>query len=183
MEDKKNKTEKKTLVKKNESVIAKNVVVRVGRLETVDVAQFKAAVNAFKRGNRRLLYDLFDNFDIDPFLYSVIGRMIDAVTNAEITFQIDGQNVEEIDDLIDTDEFEDFLAEIVKSVIFGKTVTECNFYPNFHILPCHEKTSSSRGWINRYPNAKSLSLSKNRIPAATIIPATTIFWNVARMTT
>lgn len=139
MEDKKNKTEKKTLVKKNESVIAKNVVVRVGRLETVDVAQFKAAVNAFKRGNRRLLYDLFDNFDIDPFLYSVIGRMIDAVTNAEITFQIDGQNVEEIDDLIDTDEFEDFLAEIVKSVIFGKTVTECNFYPNFHIFAVPRK--------------------------------------------
>ncbi|MEN9919678.1 MAG: hypothetical protein RL662_2114 [Bacteroidota bacterium] len=57
MEDK-NKKEKKTLVKKDESVIAKNVVVRVGRLDTVDVAQFKTAVNAFKRGNRRQLYNL-----------------------------------------------------------------------------------------------------------------------------
>lgn len=138
MEDK-SKKPKKTLVKKNESIIAKNVVVRVGKLDTVDVAQFKSAVNAFKRGDRRKLYDLFDNFDVDPFLYSVIGRMIDAVTNAELTFQVDGKNVEEIDDLIDTDEFEDFLAEIVKSVIFGKSVTECNFYPNFHIFAVPRK--------------------------------------------
>lgn len=126
------KLKKQVAIEKVESIVASKVTSRAGRLSSVDVPLFTKAINAFKTGNRRLLYDLYDNLDCDPFFESVISRVVNSVKNANLIFRIDGKNVEAIDDLIDSEQFEYFLEEIVKSLIYGKSVIECFFVPQFH---------------------------------------------------
>ncbi len=112
--------------------VIKNLVVKPARVDTTDVATWKQALVQFNQGNGTMLYNLYDNIMADGFLSDAIfNKRVGAVTNAEITFQLDGKNVEEIDDLIDTPEFEELITEICLSKAYGKSVIEVGFSPDF----------------------------------------------------
>jgi len=116
------------------SAIIQTLVLRPAKIETTDIDVWKKAVNGFKTGNRTKYYDLCENILADPYLSDAIEKRVNAITNAEITFQMDGKNVEEIDDLIDTPEFEELIREIALSKAFGKSVIEMAFLPEFSVF-------------------------------------------------
>ncbi|WP_165043744.1 DUF935 family protein [Dysgonomonas sp. ZJ709] len=131
---------------KKTTSVSQNIVVRPSRIETTDISTWRNAVNNAKTGNRRALYNLYGNILADPFLRSAVGKFVGAVTNAEIAFQKDGESVEAIDDLIDTPEFEMFLKEIVLSFIWGKSVIECSFFPDFSVFSVPRKNILIKGF-------------------------------------
>lgn len=131
----------KTLIKKAErqsiaqsapaKQVVQNMTVAVPRIETTDVGTWRTAINSAFRGERTKLYALYDNLLADPVLADALDKLTDSVTNAEIMFQVDGESVDEIEDLMESLEFERLLKEIVLSFAWGKSVIECSFLPDF----------------------------------------------------
>lgn len=117
-----------------EKAIIKTIVVQPARVDTADIDTWKSAVNNAKRGNRSALYNLYENLLSDPVLSEAVDSRIEAITNAEIAFQVDGENVEEIDDLIDTPEFEELIKEIALQKAWGKSVIDTSFKPEFDVF-------------------------------------------------
>lgn len=112
--------------------IIKTMVVQNSKVESADIGTWRTALNnAARNGDRVKLYELVDNVMLDPVLSSAVERRINKITNAEITFQRDGESVEEIDDIIDTPEFEELISEIAMSRAYGKSVIEVGFSPEF----------------------------------------------------
>ena len=114
--------------------VIQSLTIRQARIESADITTWRDAVNSAKKGFRTKLYDLYENLLADPILADALDKRIGAITNAEITFQKNGENVEEIDDLIDTPAFELLVKEIVLSKAWGKSVIEAIFTPEFDIF-------------------------------------------------
>ena len=110
------------------------LVVQPAKLQRADVETYKNAVNQAKWGFYSKWFDLVDNLLSDPFLQDQIDKLVGIVTNAALQFQIDGQPVDVINDLIETTEFEELLTEIVLSKVFGKSVVNTSFAPKFDIF-------------------------------------------------
>lgn len=131
----------KTLIKKAErqsiaqsapaKQVVQNMTVAVPRIETTDVGTWRTALNAFFRGERAKFYALIENLLADPVLADALDKLVDSVTNAEIMFQVNGESVDEIEDLMESLEFERLLKEIALSFAWGKSVIENSFMPEF----------------------------------------------------
>ena len=128
-----------------EKAILRAIVVQPSRVDATDIEAWKSAVNNAKRGNRTALYNLYENLLSDPVLSEAVESRIEAITNAEITFQVDGKNIEEIDDLIDTPEFEELIREIALQRAWGKSVIDTSFDPEFTVFPFPRKNVRIRG--------------------------------------
>ena len=115
-------------------LIIQELVKRPARIETTNIGLWRDAVNSAKNGWRTKLYNLYENLMSDPILSDAVDKRINAITNAEISFLRDGQNVEEIDDLIDTPEFEELIREMLLTKAWGKSVIEASFNPDFDIF-------------------------------------------------
>lgn len=114
--------------------VIKSLVIQPAKVESADIGTWRTALNQANKGNRTKLYDLLDNVMMDPVLSSAVERRVNKITNAEITFQRDGESVEEIDDIIDTPEFELLIEEIAKARAYGKSVIEVGFAPEFDVF-------------------------------------------------
>lgn len=118
------------------AAIIQMLTVRAAKIESTDIGKWKSGYNSFiSSGNSVKLIDLLNNLLSDPVLSSAVERRVNKITNAEISFQLDGNAVEEIDDLIDTPEFEEMLTEIALSRAFpGRTVIDTWFAPEFGVF-------------------------------------------------
>lgn len=132
----KNKKEKQesNLQSKEATQVMQNLIVKPARVESADVGTWRNAINAAKQGNRTALYNLYENLLTDPVLADAVDKLTESVTNAEIIFQLDSESVEEIDDLIDTPEFERLIKEIALTVVWGKSAINTEFSPKFDVF-------------------------------------------------
>lgn len=96
-----------------------------------DIGSWRSALRLADLGNRTKLYDLFTDLLIDGYLSDAIDKRIDAVTDADLAFTIDGKQVDEMGTLMDTPEFESLLREIMLSRFWGVSVVECLFLDGF----------------------------------------------------
>lgn len=136
MKNRKNKRQAKepNLQSKEAAQIMQNLIIKPARVESADVGTWRNAINAAKQGNRAPLYNLYENLLTDPVLADAVDKLTEAVTNAEITFQVAGESVEEIDDLIDTPAFERLIKEMALKFVWGKSVLAVEFSPEFDIF-------------------------------------------------
>lgn len=123
-----------TLASKQAQTIMQTLVVSQGKIQSADISTWTNAVNSAKAGTRTLLYNLYDNLMSDGVLADAIDKYHNKVTNAEIAFSVNGKNIPEIDALIDTPEFEDLIKEIANAKIYGRSVVEVGFLPDFSIF-------------------------------------------------
>lgn len=104
-----------------------------------DIGSWRSALRLADLGNRTKLYDLFTDLLIDGYLSDAIDKRIDAVTDADLAFTIDGKRVDEMDTLMDTPEFESLLREIMLSRFWGVSVVECRFLEGFEFYSVPRK--------------------------------------------
>lgn len=130
---KKDQQQKTKLQSKEAERVIQNLIIKSDRIETADVGTWRSAVNDAMRGNRTKLYQLYANLLSDSVLADAVDKITNAVTNAEIMFQIDGQSIEEIEDLMDSEEFEKLLKEIALKFVWGKSVIDVGFAPEFSV--------------------------------------------------
>lgn len=131
------KKKKKVAIKGPDSVGTKQrpvhteILVRPIHRGVNDIGSWRSALRLADLGNRTKLYDLFTDLLIDGYLSDAIDKRIDAVTDADLAFTIDGKQVDEIDALMDTPEFESLLREIMLSRFWGVSLVECLFLDGF----------------------------------------------------
>ena len=113
--------------------VMQTLTVRPARVETADIGTYSNAINSAKNGNRTAWFNLVENLMTDGVLADAIDKLVEEVTGSEIAFQIDGKQVDVINDIIDTPEFEDLLKEIALSKVYGRKVIEAGFVPGFSI--------------------------------------------------
>jgi len=98
---------------------------RPANIEAADIGAWRNAVNAAKQGRRSQLYRLYENLLADGVFSRAIGKRIEAITNAELVFNdANGDPVPEINELIDTPEFEHLMSEIMQAKAWGVSVID-----------------------------------------------------------
>ena len=106
------KKKNKVAVKGADSVVTRQrpvyteILVRPIHRGVNDIGSWRSALRLADLGNRTKLYDLFTDLLIDGYLSDAIDKRIDAVTDADLAFTIDGKRIDEMDALMDTPEFE-----------------------------------------------------------------------------
>lgn len=113
--------------------ISQVLVVKPDTQSPLDIQNWIAALNAAYRGKRSRLVTLYNNMLLDGVLFEAMDKRIRAITNAEIIFQKDGKEVDEMFDFMDTPDFENLLREIMLSKFYGKSVIELDFIDGFKI--------------------------------------------------
>ncbi len=132
VEDKK-KSEKKAIN------ITQTLVIRPPQRSSVGIGKLQSAIKSADRGRRERLYDLYGELLRDPVLSNAIERRIMAITNTEILFQKEDKEVEEMAELIESHEFEETIAEIIRAKLFGKTVLELDFTNGYKVYSIPRK--------------------------------------------
>lgn len=90
-----------------------------------DVGDWRSALSAADRGRTKQLYDLYEDMLLDPVLSSAIDKRRDAVTNADLTFlSRDGEEVETVLELMESEGFETLLSQIIMGRLMGRSATE-----------------------------------------------------------
>ena len=109
-----------------------------------DVSNWRNALRAADIGQRTLLYDLYENILLDGTVSDAIAKRVEAITDCDIHFTAGGKEVEEINGIIDSLEFERLLEDIIWSRFWGISVDEFVFsdegfdfcsIPRKHIRP------------------------------------------------
>lgn len=85
-----------------------------------------AAVNP----NRKELYDLYTDIALDDHLASVMGQRRLAVTNTSIVFQNEGNPVDSINDVINSECFDDLLEHAIDTRFWGHSLIHADFRGN-----------------------------------------------------
>lgn len=124
---------KKTNNQKQTLKIRQVLVVKPERHSPLDIQNWISAISQAYRGKRQRLVELYNNLLMDGVLYEAMDKRVRAITNANLTFQRDGKEVEEMWDFMDTPEFENLLREILLSKFYGKSVVELDFSDGFKI--------------------------------------------------
>lgn len=121
-----------------------NITIKTLNRSNVDIETWRSALKSADRGKRSALYNLYEDLLLDNVLCDAIDKRITAITNAEITFTRDDKSVPEIDDLMDTPEFELVIEEILRAKFWGGSLLEFEFtdqgviphvVPRKHIRP------------------------------------------------
>lgn len=128
----------------DENLVINQIIIKAPQRSTSDVGQWRTALQNADKGKVKLLYDLFDDLLIDGVLSDAIDKRIDAVKLAELTFHdAEGQEVEEITNLIDTPGFEELIGTIMWKLFKGRSGGEFNFVTEientFHFEPIPAK--------------------------------------------
>lgn len=114
--------------KSKETTIVNQLVIKPANRSTSDVGKWRNALQSADKGKTKNLFDLFDDLLIDGVLSGSIEKRINAVKLAALTFQdANGQEVEEITNIIDSPGFENLLDVILQQKFWGRSGGEFNF--------------------------------------------------------
>jgi hypothetical protein len=91
---------------------------------------------------RKLLYDLYDDVCLDDHLTSVMGQRRLSVTNTTISFLNEGDPVDSINAVIDSDCFDDLIEHAIDTRFYGYSLVHADFrnnltelVPRAHVKP------------------------------------------------
>ncbi len=119
--------------KGQEIKISQVLVVQPPKRDLTDVVKLRNAIKSADKGKRNALVLLLLDLLLDPVLNDAVERRIRKITNNDIVFLSDGDEIDEMYDFIDSPTFEKLLRELVLTKAFGKTVVELGFSPSFDI--------------------------------------------------
>lgn len=101
-----------------------------------------ASAENILRPTRHLLYDLYADLVLDDHLDSVMAQRRLAVTTTTLIFQKDGEEIESLNQLINTEQFEWMLEYILDARYYGHSLIKADFQngivelvPRAHVVP------------------------------------------------
>lgn len=104
--------------------VNKVVVLQPPRRTPVDIKKWRDYQRSAERGRRYAYSDMIDDLAGDPVLANAVAKRIMAITNSEILFKKEEQEVDVMMEFIDTPEFEFLVTEMLLTKFKGKTVIE-----------------------------------------------------------
>lgn len=93
-----------------------------------DIGEFKNALQSAESvyyPNNTRLFDLYEDIMLDGYLSGIISKRIDSVLNKQLRYRsADKKEVEEMDQVIESEAFRNVLSEILNSKMYGLTGLE-----------------------------------------------------------
>lgn len=115
-------------VKKGEAkpIVINQVTVHSITRESQDITKWRSAIRYAEGENdqRYKLYELYTDMLLDGFLMRQKEKRVEAITNCDLTFTVDGVAVPEIEDLQNKIFFHKFLREVMETKFWGHTLLE-----------------------------------------------------------
>jgi len=115
-------------------VILQQITVRPINRQPQDITKWRNANKAAEATipRRVLLYDLYADVMLDAHVIAVTSQRVEEVTNANWQFvDKEGIPVDAINDIIDSNGFEDLVTGIIESKFWGYTMSEFTFFKDF----------------------------------------------------
>jgi hypothetical protein len=119
----------KQLVKKAEGEVIQPGAMVVNQIVIRNVDRTSKDINTWRSShiaaenvyypNRTRLYDLYDDISLDGHLTGIIEKRMAAVLNKNLHFEIADKRVDEMDDLIESNEFRKLVTLILLSKLWG----------------------------------------------------------------
>jgi len=113
--------------RKDSQIIVRYTDIRQANRTFTDIKTWRDALKAAENTTnptRYNLYDLYNEAMLDGHLKSVINKRITAIINAPLHFSRDGDEVDEIMDSVNTEDFDYILKELLNSRFWGYTLLE-----------------------------------------------------------
>ncbi|GAB3734970.1 phage portal protein family protein [Spirosoma lituiforme] len=115
---------KKKVNPKPDSVVINDFGINIRTVDRsrMDMQRWRQALvsaESILQPTRNLLYDLYDDATLDEHLTSVLEQRRLAITNTRLVFKKDGEVVDDIQNLIDTEGFEDLVTYLLDSRFYG----------------------------------------------------------------
>jgi hypothetical protein len=105
--------------------------------------------------NRSRLYDLYERIEMDGHLTGIMQKRVDDTVNKELYYEVDGKRVEELDTLIESEKFQEFITRCFEKKSHGlvgfefliSDTFDFQVIPRKHIKPEYGIISSEQnGW-------------------------------------
>ena len=126
--------------KKEEQLVINQVVVQAPQRRVYDVGDWRSAMRSADIGRVKPLYDLFEEILIDGVLADAIDKRTEAVLSAGVTFvDAQGEEIEEVTDLINSSAGETMLRSILAQRFYGRSGFEISFADGFTCQPFKPK--------------------------------------------
>jgi hypothetical protein len=146
------------ILDKNGIPIIQKIEIRSTQRGTQDISSWRSAMQTAESvtsPRRSLLYDLYNDLELDGHLSSVLDKRINVVKNAPLIFIENGVENKEITKLLKTETNTNFIGELLKSKFWGftmgeltivdKTKLEINLIPRKHVVPEYEYIALREG--------------------------------------
>lgn len=115
----------KTNSKTTQQVVINEIIVKSPSRRTADVGEWRSALKLADTGRVRSLYELYEDMLGDGTLSDAISKRTDAVLNSNLVFLDNkGKEVQEIADIIDSEEFETLQSTILACRMWGRSGIE-----------------------------------------------------------
>lgn len=120
--------------KANATTIYKHLVVSTPQRSTSDIGTWRNAIKSADRGRVNALYQLYDDLLIDTTLSRAWEKRVEAIANAELTFQFDDGTVsDEINLIMQSMAWETLLLGIMQRKAYGRSAIEIDFSNTFDV--------------------------------------------------
>jgi hypothetical protein len=117
----------------NSNILIQQIDIRQVNRSTVDIETWRTAIRSAEsviNPTRKLLYDLYADMMLDGRLSSAIGKRIMAITTTELKFSENGKDNDDINALINTEEFAQLQEYILESIFYGYSLISFEFLPD-----------------------------------------------------
>jgi phage gp29-like protein len=115
--------------KKPDQVIVNTIVVKQTQRKSQDIANWRTAIKNFENllnPSRVLLYDMYEDIELDGQIETVWGKRRDAILNKDLLFVKDGKEDEELGKLLNSPSMRELLEEMLKTIAWGYTLIQVN---------------------------------------------------------
>lgn len=118
-----------------DKIVIQDLQIQSVRRGPLEIEKYRAAHQSAENRyyfDRVWLYDIYDDVLIDGHLSGIIGKRIDTVLNKNLLFKVDGKDVPELNDLINSHEFRTVCRTILETQFWG--ISGLEFVPgkDFH---------------------------------------------------
>lgn len=126
--------QKKTGNKGNTQAVLPQIIVKAPNRRTSDVSVWRNAIRSADSGRVKALYELYDDLLIDSVLFRAWSNRVEAITNAELVFQLeDNESSDDVDNLMESLSWEKLIIGIMNYKAYSRGGVECRFDDEFAV--------------------------------------------------
>lgn len=110
------------------------IIVKAPNRRTSDISVWRNAIRSADSGRVKALFELYEDLLIDTSLFRAWNKRVEAVTNAELVFQMENnESNDDVDDLMESLSWENLLIGIMNFKAYDRGGAECRFDNGFSV--------------------------------------------------
>ncbi|MDH6310580.1 phage gp29-like protein [Dysgonomonas sp. PFB1-18] len=120
--------------KSNTPAVLPQIIVKAPSRRTSDVSVWRNAIRSADSGRVKTLFELYEDLLIDSVLFRAWSNRVEAITNAELVFQLENnESSDDVDNLMESLSWEKLITGIMNYKAYSRGGVECRFDNEFTV--------------------------------------------------